>query len=350
MKKLFVFTFIFIVFLTALLRLYNLDNRPAHFDEGGGHAIGVRTLINEGRYIYDPDFHGPFLYHITALAFILFGMSDITLRVTQAIFGILTVGILWLLKDHLKKDALIAAALLLAISPSLVYYSRFAVHDSYFVFFSIAFIVFLFLYSKERKEKYLYLTSASLAFLFTVKENAYIFLAVVGFCFFVEFVIESIRIKGKFSKKIAKNPYTAWIRHNTKQLAISFVIFIVIFATIYTSFFRYPQNFIIAISEPFNHWLKKSTEQSGFVQPVEFYFRILREYDTAILFFGLLGIITPFFANNSYTRFASIFGFLNLIIYLLMPYKEPNNIVHAVLPLAIASLSFFEQLKKNIKK
>ncbi|MEM5792569.1 MAG: TIGR03663 family protein, partial [Candidatus Aenigmatarchaeota archaeon] len=342
--------FVFILLLAAFLRFYYLDNRPAHFDEGGGHAIGVRALMNEKRYIYDPDFHGPFLYHITALAFILFGMSDITLRITQALLGFLTVCLLWLVRNHVKRETLIAGVLLLSLSPSLVYYSRFAVHDSYFIFFSMAFIVFLFLYSKEKKDLYIYLTSASIAFLFTVKENAFIFLGVIGIYFLAEFLIELLKTKGNLGKKIQKNLYVIWLKQNLKQIFVSIVIFAIIISAIYSSFFRYPSNITKFITEPFKHWLRKSTEQSGFVQPYEFYLRILREYDTAVFLFGLAGIFMPFIANNKYTRFASIFGLLNMLIYLFMPYKEPNNVVHIVLPLAVSAISFFEFSNKKIAR
>ena len=342
--------FLTIFLLTSFLRLYKLDNRPAHFDEGGGHSIGARALLERGEYIYNPDFHGPFLYHITALFFFLFGMSDITLRITQALFGIATVAIVWLLKDYVKKETLLAFSLLLALSPSLVYYSRFAVHDSYFVFFTTACIVFLYLYSKTEKKRYLYLFSASLAFLFTVKENAYITLAVLAAYFGLEFLIELFSTKGSISKRLKKNSYLSWLKNNKKAIAISLVIFLSIFSTLYTSFFRYPQNFVTAVKEPFIHWFTKTRTQKGFFQPYSFYLRILEEYDTAIFLFGLAGIALPMFVNNKYTRFASIFAALNLIIYLSIPYKEPNNVVHIVLPLAISAAALIEHLNGNTKR
>ncbi|MEM5801228.1 MAG: TIGR03663 family protein [Candidatus Aenigmatarchaeota archaeon] len=342
--------FILILIIGSFLRLYKLDNRPAHFDEGGGHAIGARALLERGEYIYNPDFHGPFLYHTTALAFYLFGMSDITLRITQALFGIATIAILWLLKDHIKIETLIIFSLLIALSPSLVYYSRFAVHDSYFVFFTTAVLVFLYLYSKTKEDKYFYLFSASFAFLFTVKENAYIFLASIGFYFFVEFILNLLKTKGNFLKRIKKNRYVNWILDNKKQIMFSFIIFLSIFAILYTSFFRYPKNFIIAIKEPFIHWFKKSTTEKGFFQPHSFYLRILEEYDIVIFIFGLLGIFTVIFSYNEYTRFTAIFAFVNLAAYLLMPYKEPNNVVHIVLPLAFSAAVFSEYIRNDLRK
>ncbi len=352
MKKNYVIiAFVFIFILASFLRLYKLDNRPAHFDEGGGHAIGSRALLERGEFIYNPDFHGPFLYHVTALAFYLFGMSDITLRITQAIFGIATVAILWLLKDHINNKTLLSLSLLIAVSPSLVYYSRFAVHDSYFVFFTVSSLVFLFLYTKTFEKKHLYFFAASMAFLFTVKENAYIFLGTIGIAFLIELLIEFFKNKeNSFNKKISKNLYIKWLIKNKREILVSFLIFLSIFVVLYTSFLRYPKNFITAVKEPFIHWFRKSTTEKGFFQPHSFYLRILEEYDLAIFLLGLFGILMPIFANNKYTRFISIFASLNLTIYLAMPYKEPNNVVHIVLPLALSAASLIEFSKDNIRK
>ncbi|MEM2175686.1 MAG: TIGR03663 family protein, partial [Candidatus Micrarchaeia archaeon] len=349
-KNYFLILFLLITLIAAFLRLYKLDNRPAHFDEGGGHAIGVRELLKSGVYVYNPDFHGPFLYHITALVFYLFGMSDITLRITQAIFGIGTVAILLLLKNYVKKETILALAILLAFSPSLVYYSRFAVHDSYFVFFTLSTIIFLFLYDKTRENKYLYLFFASLAFLFTVKENAYIFLGSILFYFFLEFLMELFSKKGSLKNRLKKNSYFVWLKNNKEGILFGILIFFVIFSTLYTSFFRYNKNLITAILDPFRHWLHKTTTQTGFFQPPSFYLRILEEYDTAIFVLGVIGIFTPLFFNNKYTRFAAIFAAINLISYLLMPYKEPNNVVHIVLPLAISAGVLIEYVNDEWRK
>jgi len=343
--------FILILALAAFLRLYKLDNRPAHFDEGGGHAIGARELLNTGNYVYDPDFHGPFLYHITALTFYLFGMSDITLRITQALLGIGTVLILFPLRKYLSKISFLLLSLSIAISPSLVYYSRFAVHDSYFVFFTTASIVFLFLYSKTQKDIYFYSFAASLAFLFTVKENSFIFVGVLGIYFLVEFLFSLKKGKTLNAKiKNSLNDILDWIKDNKKMILISIVIFVFIFSAVYTTFFRHMGNLVRAITQPFIHWLKKTTEHSGFVQPYTFYLRILTDYEFVIFYPAILGIFCVIIENNSYTRFTSIFGLLILLIFLLMPYKEPNNIVHVVLPLALSSGMFFEVISKKIKR
>lgn len=350
--KKFLLIFLLILLVASFLRLYALDLRPIHFDEGGGHAIGAQELFHHGTYTYNPDFHGPFLYHITALSFYLFGISDISLRLMQALFGIGTVLVLFPLRRYFSKESVLIVALLIAISPSLVYYSRFALHDSFFVFFTMASVVSLFLYDKTRKNIYAYLFAINLAFLFTVKENAYIFLAILVVYLGVEFLFYLSKGKKKLSIRIRKNILSMfdWIKNNKKMLIICLILFSLIFTTFYTSFFRFPNNLQIALTQPFIHWFKKSTEQSGFAQNYTFYLKILENYEFLIFFPAILGIFSVFIQNDKYTRFVFLFGLISLIVYLFIPYKEPNNVVHIVLPLAICVGMFFEILSKKVNK
>lgn len=60
--------FILIIVLAFFLRFYRLDERIFHHDEA---AVGYFTykLFNNGIYSYDPSFHGPFMYYVTAEIF-----------------------------------------------------------------------------------------------------------------------------------------------------------------------------------------------------------------------------------------------------------------------------------------
>ncbi|MCG7854411.1 MAG: TIGR03663 family protein, partial [Methanoregulaceae archaeon] len=71
----------FAIFLLALLlRLFVLDLKLFHHDEAV-HAWFAWKLMTEGSYAYDPMYHGPFLYYVTAGMFTLFGDSDLVARI-----------------------------------------------------------------------------------------------------------------------------------------------------------------------------------------------------------------------------------------------------------------------------
>jgi len=349
-REIIIFIIIFILGLS--LRFYDLERRPVHYDEGGGYAIGIRDLAKTGNYHYNPDFHGPFLFYIGALSFKLFGMSDFTLRLMPALFGSLMILLLYNIKDYFKGKGFLVASILIAISTSLVYYSRFGLHDSYYVFFNLAIVSFFFLYEKTKKNIHFYFFIASFAFLFTAKENAYIFLGIFSVFIFVEIIHSLMKKKMIFNKKIKSKTKSIfdWINTNKKMLLISFVIFVFIFSLFYTSFFKYPKDLLKALLTPLLHWIDRGVEKSGFYRPYIFYLQILTKYDFIAVFGGVIGIFLVLKENNRFNRFLSIWTFITVLIYFLMPYKLPNNVIHIVLPLCLSSGAFLGYLSTKFNK
>src|SRR5436309_5408038 len=81
--------------LAAALRLPRLDLRPLHHDEGT-NVIFLLRLLREGTYQYDPsNYHGPLLYVLSAVPFLLFGTTAVTLRLTPALLGTLMAPLPW---------------------------------------------------------------------------------------------------------------------------------------------------------------------------------------------------------------------------------------------------------------
>jgi len=140
------------VTLTAIfLRFFRLELKPLHHDEGvNGHFL--ISLLREGVYQYDPsNYHGPDLYYIS-LAFVkIFGLNTISIRSSVAIFGVLTVVLTFFLRRYIGDLGSLSAALFLALSPGMVYISRYFIHEIIFVFFSLSLVV-AFAYFIEKRE------------------------------------------------------------------------------------------------------------------------------------------------------------------------------------------------------
>ncbi|HUT11904.1 MAG TPA: flippase activity-associated protein Agl23 [Thermoguttaceae bacterium] len=126
----------------AALRLVDLDNRPMHWDEAN-QALKFGRLLERGQYEYDPeDHHGPSLNDLTLPIARLASAEDLTqvtethLRLLPAIFGILLVGLVWLLRDELGRPAAVWAAVLTAVSPAMVFYSRYYIQEMLLVCFT----------------------------------------------------------------------------------------------------------------------------------------------------------------------------------------------------------------------
>jgi uncharacterized protein (TIGR03663 family) len=137
--------------IAAILRFYWLELKPLHHDEGV-NGFFLTTLFREGVYKYDPsNYHGPTLYYV-ALAFSkFFGLNTISIRSSVAIFGVLTVILAFFLKNYIGKIGSLAAALFLALSPGMVFISRYFIHELLFVFFSFGIVVSVLYFIEKRK-------------------------------------------------------------------------------------------------------------------------------------------------------------------------------------------------------
>ncbi|MCY2932237.1 MAG: TIGR03663 family protein [Planctomycetota bacterium] len=130
----------------GLLRSPQLDNRPMHADEAV-NAVRFGQWLERGRLAYDPaEFHGPALAYLTLPAARASGarrladLDEVTLRFLPAVLGVALVAGLWLLRGGLGLPATVAAAVLTAISPAMVFYSRYYIHEIPLVFFTFLFL------------------------------------------------------------------------------------------------------------------------------------------------------------------------------------------------------------------
>jgi predicted membrane-bound mannosyltransferase len=163
--------FVMIAAFAALLRFWHLGVRTFHPDESMYSLIAAQ-FSRGASYEHLPVTHGPLHYVGTAAIFAVFGDSDFTARALPAIFGVALAVLPFAFARHIGRVGAIAAALLLAVSPSLVYYSRFAGPEVYLAFFSAALAMVIWRYLSGPHRAWLYLMSALLAFMFVSTEMA----------------------------------------------------------------------------------------------------------------------------------------------------------------------------------
>jgi uncharacterized protein (TIGR03663 family) len=129
------------------LRAARLDARPMHHDEAN-QAVKFGTLLERGEYRYDAnDHHGPTLYYLSLPAAWLRGqrtlasLDERTLRGVTVAFGTGTILLLPLLSAGIGRTAVAASAILMALSPAMVFYSRMFIQESLFACFTLAFVI-----------------------------------------------------------------------------------------------------------------------------------------------------------------------------------------------------------------
>ncbi len=166
-----------IVALVAIalgLRLWELGERAMHHDESLD-AWWSWLFRNGGYEQYDPVYHGPLRFYITAGFYEIFGESEAVARLFSALTGTAVVGLPWFLRRELGRAGTIAAAVALTISPTMLYYSRFGREDAQMVFLTLLAMVLGLAYLRRPRT----ITAAALAFTlacsFAIKESTYLF-------------------------------------------------------------------------------------------------------------------------------------------------------------------------------
>jgi uncharacterized protein (TIGR03663 family) len=170
-----------ILLLAAVSRLWDLGSRALHHDESL-HTY-YSWVFSEGLgYTHHPMMHGPFLFHINALSYLLLGDSDTTSRITAAVFGIALVMTPWLLRGPalLGQWGAISASILLLVSPSILYYSRFIRHDIFAVFGAMLLFIAVIRYLEKPASRWIILAVAAVGFVLTTHEITFVNLAILA--------------------------------------------------------------------------------------------------------------------------------------------------------------------------
>ncbi|MBX7112147.1 MAG: TIGR03663 family protein [Dehalococcoidia bacterium] len=191
-----------LVALALVLRLYDLGARALHHDESlhatySWYFAADRHVSNcAAAYCHDPLMHGPFQFHFMALMFKLFGDGDFMARVPAALTGTALVATPLLLRRWLGTIGTVAAALFITLSPSLLYYSRFAREDIYMWMWTVLLFVSVWRYLDDGRDRWLGIAAAALALSFATKESVYLTIAIVLVYLDVRLTIEFLDQRG----------------------------------------------------------------------------------------------------------------------------------------------------------
>ncbi len=348
-----------LLFLAALLiRLYHLDLKLFHHDEAV-HAWFSYRLLTEGAYTYNPVYHGPLLYYTTAAMFGLFGDSDFVARVIPAVLGALLIPLLYPLRHlgYLSSRQALVAALFIAVSPEMIYFSRFLRNDIFVVFFTMLLLVALLLYLDRQKPGYLILAAAAAGLGMSAKENMPIVLLVFGAYGVYAFRRGVIRLPDR------------WMR----DILVAVLVGVGIMALFYSSFGQHPEVLMDGWLRAIEHWTAMH-QQERLGGPPYFYLLLLLLYELPILI--LAGIGTGQFLiekpkpegaagdleaegwlarlrraagpageaqsreerNREFTRFCIVWMIASLAVYAYIGEKVPWLIIHQLLPLIFVAV------------
>lgn len=162
------------IFVAAIAtRFYDLGERVMSHDESL-HTLYSWNLYAGKGYQHDPLMHGPFLFHINAVMYFLFGDNDFTARLSAALFGIVLVVLPYWFRPWLGRVGAISTSLMILISPGLMYYSRYIRHDVYIMVWTVLMFLAFFQFMRSRRSLWLYIGAAAVSLMLSTKEVSYI--------------------------------------------------------------------------------------------------------------------------------------------------------------------------------
>lgn len=353
---------------SAVLRLILLDLKPLHHDEGV-NGLFLTTLFRDGYYHYDPsNYHGPTLYYfawITTTINSFFygkdGLSTFAIRLLTALFGI---GIIWLilcLRRQLGNFGALAAAALAAVSPGMVFFSRYFIHEILFVFFSLAVVVTILRFRRTGQPRYLMLASVSAALLCATKETWIITIAV--WLIALPCTTAYLRLRKipeaphasnspRASQNALSSPAEATRDRDQSRFqlyAAAALLFAAVWVLLYSSFFTNFPTGVYDSVRTFGYWLKTG-ESSPHTSGWTTYFVWLFNEEAPVLILGAMGVITALAqATNRFAIFVAFWSLGTLAAYSLVSYKTPWNALNIILPLTIVAGYGLEQLYRSVR-
>ena len=358
-----------ILFVGAFLRLFKLTLVPLHHDEGVNGNFLV-SLVREGKYFYDPqNYHGPTLYYFSAIipwvvrffggkvAGDNYGLTTFNIRLVTVVFGVATIWLALTLRKRIGIVGALCAAGLIAISPGAVYLSRYFIHESLFVFFTLAIVVAGLKYYETGRGLYLILASISAALMFATKET-WIMNGPVLLIACISTAIYSRLRESLDRERSDQVPLADWWRETIDRLGgviplltialTAFAVFIVVGVLFYSSFFKnYPKGVSDAL-KTLNLWRQRTHEHE---HPWwQYAYWLVWEEGALMLLGGFGALIALWRANNRMALFLAQWSFGLLAAYSLVGYKTPWISLNFIVPLALTSGYALEVIYQKLRE
>ena len=348
-----------VVTVALTLRVPQLAKRPMHGDEAV-NAVKFGDLLQEGFYRYNPkEYHGPVLNYFTLIAAWpasagkLSEIGEFTLRIVPVFFGILLVLMPLLLTRGLGAPAAVLAAAFTAISPAMVFYSRYYIHEMLLVCFTFGVIVCGFRYTQNRKAVWAILTGLFAGLMYATKETCIIALAAMLLSVLLVLMLEQRTLRA-ITKEFEFSHILAGL---ATALAVS--------ALLYSSFFTHPAGIADSL-RAFGIYLNRASHSTLHIHPWFYYLKMLiySRYGSGpvwsegvIIVLAVTGFVAAFIkkypldANIPLLRFIALYTFITTVIYSAIGYKTPwcmLTFLHGMIILAAIGAAALMRLCPNL--
>lgn len=324
--------------LALALRLPELGARPLHNDEAV-NATKLATLLTEGRYAYDPhEYHGPTLHYFSLPGLWLTGartaedLTDLRLRLVAVGFGVLCVLTVGWFANGLGWPAVLSAAALTAISPAMVFYSRYFIHEMLLVVFTALLLGAGWQWWRTRKVLWATVAGAGLGLMYATKETFLIPLIAIGLALLATF-LWGRWVPVPDAPLVRPRPAGGW----RKGLAVALAVAAVVGTLFFTSFFTHARGPLDSVLT-YAPWFERAGGASPHIQPWSFYLERLFWFQpprSPLWTEALVGVLALVGAGAALAgrrltgadprlaRFLAFYTFAMICGYTLISYKTP---------------------------
>ncbi|MFN0126228.1 MAG: flippase activity-associated protein Agl23 [Verrucomicrobiales bacterium] len=341
--------------LTLVTRFTFLERRVMHTDEAVQAELFLAPMLSGGSYHYhSADGHGPLLVYSTRALCWLTGvdspaeLSEFLLRLTPALYSLALVLVVWLMADGLGRGAAVWAMLFTALSPMLVYYSRYYIMEVPLVFLTTLAIASGWRYAVSRHPGWMLLAGVAVGLMHVTKETFLIQLIAGGLAVLATWGIEfflSGTGYGQINRRSTRDHSPLGLHLALAVLAAGAVSFL-----LFSGFLSKPGQFFDSLKSYIEY--AKRAEGSGHEKPWWWYLALIwgkRDADGfpvgewPLVVLAVVGACKAFIAKPSryenvrLQRFLALYAMALLCGYSLIAYKTPWSILgaeHALVLLA----------------
>ena len=334
-----------LIALSLFLHLAQLGTHAFHHDESI-HAYASVRLLKEGAYKYDPIYHGPVQYFAVTAVFAISsvigktvgvltgfaaaktwdGTSDFTARLAPALAGVALTAMALLLRRRFGARAAFAAGALCALSPNILYYTRFCRDDAWSLLGTAGLFLWLDQYLATRRLKDLCIAALWAAVAFASKENFYVLLALMVPSLGAAWMEpgRGLDVWNRLRRLID------WLEENATAVVGALLLFFVTSEVLYTVFLVHPESGNPVFDAISYWWGQHKMERVG--GPKTFYLPRLLQYEFAILLPALAYVVFRWKKLSFAERFVAGWAVSSVAMYAYLGEKAGWLIVHQVLP------------------
>jgi uncharacterized protein (TIGR03663 family) len=345
------------------LRLPKLRQRPMHGDEAI-HAFKLGQLLEDGFYRYDPnEYHGPTLNYLTLIpawagrAHKFADLNETMLRVVPVFFGSLLVLLLLLMVDGLGRAGSFCSAVLTAVSPAMVYYSRYYIQEILLVCFTFGAIVSGYRYAKNRNIGWALLAGVFLGLMHATKETC-----IIAFGSMFLALLLTLILRGRQNGSVLNTIKVLKPSH----LIAGLIAALTVSALFYSSFFSNPVG-ILDSFRTYTSYFNRAGQNQLHIHPWYYYLKLLLYYkygsgpvwsEALIVILALFGFIIAIRGKGlngvdfHLLRFIAFYTLVMTVVYSAIPYKTPwclLGFLHGMILLAGVGAGALINLTSNVR-